>query len=278
MQVRYPKWDFAKVRAHWAPNNPEFAQAWNASSSVPAYIEPYLVKVMAKARAALPPEHEALREQLDIFIKQEMQHCKQHLAFNKALRAQGYAGMLEIEKRYEADYNKFLEKRSLRFNCAYSEGFEALSSISVTTIFEDCDELFAGADEDVVDLWKWHLAEEYEHREVAHDVYHALFGKNKLWAYLYRLYGFFYAVAHISTHGKRISAYLLGKDREGMTPEQLEASLARQKHANAVLKRRAWAHSKEILSPSYNPRARTAPRGLTEYLSGAKAPSAARAA
>src|SRR3546814_14746540 len=83
MQVRFPKWDFSTVRAHWAPNH-EFAQMQNAASTVPAYIEPYLVKVMLKAQAALPAAHEKLHRELAIFIKQEMQHCKQHIAFNKA--------------------------------------------------------------------------------------------------------------------------------------------------------------------------------------------------
>src|SRR3546814_8088639 len=50
MQVRFPKWGFSTVRAHWAPNH-EFAQMQNAASTVPAYIEPYLVKVMLKAQA-----------------------------------------------------------------------------------------------------------------------------------------------------------------------------------------------------------------------------------
>ena len=136
MQVRFPKWDFSKVRAHWAPHR-EFAQMQNAASTVPAYIEPYLVKVMLQAQAALPTRHEKLHKDLAIFIKQEMQHCRQHLLFNKALRADGYEGMLAIEKEYEADYDRFLKTKSLRFNVAYSEGFEAVSSVAVDNFFED---------------------------------------------------------------------------------------------------------------------------------------------
>jgi predicted metal-dependent hydrolase len=89
MQVRTPSWDFSKVRAHWAQDH-EFAQIQNAASTIPAYIEPYLVKVMVKAKAALDPKNERLHRELGIFIKQEMQHCKQHLRFNQALKDSGY--------------------------------------------------------------------------------------------------------------------------------------------------------------------------------------------
>src|SRR3546814_164359 len=175
----------------------------NAASTVPAYIEPYLVKVMLKAQAALPAAHEKLHRELAIFIKQEMQHCKQHIAFNKALHAGGYEGMLDFEKAYEADYERFLAKKSLRFNCAYSEGFEAMSAVAVTAFFEDFDEFYEGADPEAVEMWKWHLAEEFEHREVAHNVYHALFGRNKIFAYLYRVYGLISAMIHIQAQDQQ---------------------------------------------------------------------------
>jgi predicted metal-dependent hydrolase len=265
MQVRTPKWDFSKVRAHWAPNH-EFAQMYNAASTVPAYIEPYLVQVMRKAQAALDPKEEGLHRDLEIFIRQEMQHCKQHINFNKALRADGYEGMASFEASYNADYQRFLETKSLRFNCAYSEGFEAMSAIAVTSFFEEFDELLEGADPEAVELWKWHLAEEHEHREVAHDVYHALFGQNPVFAYFYRLYGFVYAVSHIRAHIGRVTQFLLAKDREGMSAEQIAQSKIREAHAKKVMSKRAREHLKDIFSPFYKPGRRRDPRGVIESL------------
>lgn len=37
--IRYPRIDFSKVRAHWAPNI-AFAQFQNATSIIPAPVEP----------------------------------------------------------------------------------------------------------------------------------------------------------------------------------------------------------------------------------------------
>ncbi len=264
MQVRFPKWDFSKVRAHWSPNH-EFAQMQNAASTVPAYIEPYLVKVMLQAQKVLDPKYEELHRDLDIFIKQEMQHCRQHLSFNKALRADGYAGMLDIEKEYEADYNRFLKEKSLRFNIAYSEGFEAVSSVAVDNFFGEFDEFLEGADPEAVEMWKWHLAEEFEHREVAHDVYHAIYGHSP-YSYAYRIWAFFYAVKHIRGHVRKVQAYLLAKDREGMNAHELAASKAREERVKQVTTRRAKEHLKRILSPFYKPADRTPPPGLLDVL------------
>lgn len=264
MQVRFPKWDFSKVRAHWAPNA-EFAQMQNAASTVPAYIEPYLVKVMKQAQKVLSEKNVELHRELDIFIKQEMQHCRQHLAFNKALRADGYEGMLEIEKAYEADYNDFLANRSLRFNLAYSEGFEAVSSIAVDNFYTVFNEFLDGADEEAVEMWKWHLAEEFEHREVAFDVYHAIYGRG-VYAYLYRVWAFFFAVRHIRSHVRKVQDYLLEKDREGMSAEEREASIARQKRVAQVTKTHALTHLKKIISPFYKPAMRKPPVGLQDVL------------
>jgi predicted metal-dependent hydrolase len=77
MKVRKPPLDFSEVPVHWSHNR-EFAQRWNAGSFVPAYIEPFLVKVLTEAKPLLAGKP-ALLDEVGIFIKQEMEHCKQHM-------------------------------------------------------------------------------------------------------------------------------------------------------------------------------------------------------
>jgi predicted metal-dependent hydrolase len=150
-----------------------------------------------------------------------------------------------------------------------------LSAIGITAFFEEFDEYFVGADPEPVDLWKWHLAEEHEHRTVAHEVYHALFGKNKLAAYIYRVWAFVYAVRHIRSHQERVTERLLKKDRRGMTPEQVAASKARVAKVRKTMNRRAWEHLRDIFSPFYDPAKRRAPRGVAAYLQKYASQSAA---
>ena len=265
MKARFPKFDFSNLRAHWAPNW-EFAQRANAASLIPAYIEPFLLKVMIQAKKEIDPSKSGLHRDLDIFIKQEMQHCRQHIAFNKRMHDLGYELLKPIEKDFEATFTRFLEKKSLRFNLAYSEGFESLSATACELYFEDYNELLEDADPEPTNMWRWHLAEEFEHRTVCSDVYHELSGLNPVFAYFYRLYGYFYAVLHLGRFQLMVSRKLLEHDRVEMTPEDVTASLARDKHARKIMGRRFYSHFIKICSPFYNPLKRREPNGYQAYL------------
>jgi carnitine-CoA ligase len=108
---------------------------------------------MMAARKVLDPKHETLHGEMAIFIKQEVQHCKLHQAFNKHLVDAGYVEMLPIEAEYKADYERFLKERSLRFNIVYAEGFELMGCAAAQVFFEDLDEFLDGADPRAADLW-----------------------------------------------------------------------------------------------------------------------------
>ena len=267
MKVRYPKWDFSKIRPHWAPHC-EFVQRANASSTIPSYVEPYLVKVMLKAKAVLDPKEIELHRELAIFIKQEAQHCKQHNAFNEQLRASGYEGLAEHEAKLAADLDRFLNTKSLKFNLAYSDGFEAMGALGATMWFDAYSKYLEGADQNVVDLWRWHMAEEHEHREVAFKIYHKLYGRHDAWnGWIYRVYGFLFAVVHLMGYGKRVGAYLLEKDRAGMNEAERAASLEREREFAKTTGKRAIPELLKVLSPFYDPAHTIAPEGLKPYLS-----------
>jgi predicted metal-dependent hydrolase len=265
MKVRFPKFDFAGVSAHWAPD-PEFAQGFNAASLIPAHVEPYLLKVMRVARERLHPSKQPLINELDIFCKQEMQHMKHHLAYNKLVRAQGYEGLAPIEAKVAADFERFLSERSLRFNLAYCEGFESMSASACEAWFEEFDDYLADAHPAVVGLWRWHLAEEFEHRTVCSDVYHELSGLNPIARYFYRIYGYFYALIHLGRFQKAAASYLLARDREKMTKAELVDSLARERAVTRRTLRSFLPMMLKIVLPTYDPAKRRVPSGLQEYL------------
>lgn len=265
MKARFPRFDFSQVRAHWT-RNPEFAQRANAASLIPAYIEPYLLKVMMQARKQIDPSRTRLLSDVDIFIKQEMQHCKQHINFNKRMHEVGYEGLKPIERDYEQTYVRFLANKSLRFNLAYCEGFESLSATACELYFEDYNELLEGADPEPTNMWRWHLAEEFEHRTVCSDVYHELSGLNPVFRYFYRIYGYAYAVIHLGRFSNMVAKFLIDQDRSTMTPEQIEQSKARDKAAKKVMGRRFVSMALSILSPWYDPAKRRPPIGYQEYL------------
>jgi uncharacterized protein len=269
MKVRQLNIDFSNSPTHWAPN-PEFAQQRNATSMIPVHVEPYLVKVMIKAREALGPGHAKLKDEIGIFIKQETQHYKQHQRFNDKLYAAGYDELPQLEKELADDYKRFLATKSLKFNLAYSEGFETLGPANLLAMFRNYDGLLDGADQTVVDLWKWHMVEEYEHRSTVHDTYHALYGRN-FFTWLYRLYGLWTAVRHLGSWGNGAAAYMLAKDREKMNAQELAASQARAREGKRKFGRLLLPYLLRALSPFYHPSRIAPPPGLEDYIARVEA-------
>src|SRR3546814_10393268 len=111
MKPRYPRIDFESVVPHWS-TNAELAQFYNSASTMSSHIEPYLVRVMLKVLPKLPAKAEELRRDVQIFNKQEVEHCKQHNAFNKVLRQKGYEGLLAHEQALAADFKRFFDTKS----------------------------------------------------------------------------------------------------------------------------------------------------------------------
>lgn len=267
--VRYPRIDYSRVRAHWAPNI-AFAQNQNATSIIPAPVEPWLIKVLQRAMDRLPEGQESLRADIAAFIGQESQHFRQHRLFNKVIAAQGYPRLLDFERQLADDLDGFLRNRSLKFQLAYADGFESLGAVQGGLWFGRMDALLEGADPSAVALWKWHMAEEFEHREVCFRIYHAIYGRGlwgRIWnGYVYRVYGCIYAMVHLQGYMGRMFAYLIDQDRQAMTA----AEKARLDRDIKALKRfqltRFFPQLLKNLLPWYDPGRKPTPPGLFDYL------------
>jgi predicted metal-dependent hydrolase len=263
MKPRKPGLAFQDALPHWCPNA-EFAQITNAGSLSLPFVETYLNRVMLRAKETLTSEHHAkLRDDIDLFVKQESNHYRQHRLFNQKIEEAGYDAVKPIGAQLGADYDEFLKTRSLRFNAAYCEGFESLGIIQAEFFFEQADDMLSGADPRIVALWKWHLAEEYEHRSVCFEVHKAVAGR---FSYVSRLSGFFRAVKHLSKFGEDVSDALLAFDRARMTPEQREASMVSEKLYRKRFGRFALPRLLKVLSPFYDPIRYREPKGATAFL------------
>jgi predicted metal-dependent hydrolase len=269
MQVRYPKFDFSNTSPHWC-ENPEHAQIINGGNIIPAYIEPFLIRVLRRAKQELDPVADAqLIADIDLFNKQEGQHLKMHGAMMTMLRNNGYEGMKAIEDAYQADYERFLKEKSLPWLLAYSDGFEASGASAAQKWVDGAIEKdLKGADPQVVELFRWHLAEEYEHRTVCHQLYRRL-GQSggPVKAYFRRIRMVFFAGKHMHGYAEQLGAFLLAKDREGMSPAELEASKAREAAARKAAKAAPTARDVvRILMPWYDPEKTPRPQQLESVL------------
>ena len=182
---------------------PEESYVYVALSLLLPYLEPYLIRTMTEARKRVTDP--ALAADLDLFNGQEGQHYRQHILFNRAIRRQGFPGLAALEAAVDADYRRYTQTRSLRWNLAYAEGFEAFTSAMARFTFEEG--LTARMHPAARELYEWHLLEELEHRTVAFDVYAHVCG-----GYLYRLVIGLFAQWHLNRFVLRAAFQMLGAD------------------------------------------------------------------
>jgi predicted metal-dependent hydrolase len=136
------------------------------------------------------------------FCAQEGQHYRQHARFNEALQLTKSAALVALEDEVAGDYLRFTNTRSLRFNLAYAEGFEAFTAAFALYCFEV--EFGQRLQADVRELFEWHLMEELEHRTVTFDAYQQVSG-----GYLYRVFVGLFAQLHLLRFTFRASQALL---------------------------------------------------------------------
>jgi uncharacterized protein len=155
-----------------------------------ALLEPFIVKSMRRVMDRITDP--ALKEEVDRFCRQEAQHYQQHERFNAVVLAHGYPGLQERVDRLADDFRSFLADRSDRFRIGFVEGFEAYTNQGALEILESrvCDH--PRTDPRFGHLFRWHMLEEIEHRNVAFDLYEHLFG-----GYLYRARMCWVAQSHI---------------------------------------------------------------------------------
>ena len=169
------------------------------------YLEPYLIRTMRVAvKQATDP---AIADDIRKFSAQEGNHFRNHARINNVLRAklapETALEIKRIEADMEADYQRFTKSKSLKFNLAYAEGFEAMTLAMALSSFDQGFECF---DENWARLFEWHLAEEVEHRTVTFDAYDHLYGQ-----YFYRLGVGLWAQKHFLSYVFRF-ARCVGQD------------------------------------------------------------------
>jgi hypothetical protein len=193
------------IDPHWHKHKPEWSHMVNGASLAMPFLEPYLIRTMRKALDKM--ESEELKTEVKLYMAQEGQHFQQHRKFNDILIDKGYTELLQVEAQMKKEFAEFDENRSLKFNLAYACGFESMALGIGHWLVKDREYLFGGSDTRVASLILWHFIEEVEHKNVAFDAYQAVYGN-----YFYRVYGTFYATAHVVKFSRRAYQAMLKKD------------------------------------------------------------------
>lgn len=133
------------------------------------YLEPYLIRTLKTALNEI--DDPRLAADVRSFSQQESHHYRNHALFNEQVRGEFDAEvareLLALENALEADYQRFTQRETLRFNLAYAEGFEAMTcAFALASAEHGAFERLPGRE-----MFAWHMAEEIEHRTVAFEVF-----------------------------------------------------------------------------------------------------------
>ena len=211
------------------------------------YLEPYLIRTIQEAMGKVTDKD--LLEEMKRFCAQEGQHFRQHAKANEVIRRVHPAGprLAELELEVDTLFKTWSKEKPLRFNLAYAEGFESMTSAGARTQMEVG--MFDYMHEPMRGLMYWHIMEEVEHRTVCFDAYEHVGA-----GYVYRLGVGIWAQNHYLKLCQRFADAMIGADpvaiAQGDTPELEAIRKARMKAyvANVLPKQMA------TYLPWYNPR------------------------
>ena len=137
----------------------------NALSATFPRGEAFFIESVKAFREGASPKLEA---EIRAFVKQEINHTREHIVFNKLAEQSGY-DVAFIDRRVK-EMLEMLDGRPKFLDLASTMALEHFTAMLGHELLKDPVHL-DGADGDLGELWKWHAVEEIEHKGVAYDTW-----------------------------------------------------------------------------------------------------------
>ena len=204
------------MRRHWNGDDAFLTAFFNALSFSFPEGEQFFIESVRNAVPHLDatPTNQTLQATVRAFIGQEASHRHMHAQYNSQLEAQGlknHWGPRIVKRKTRARRLFAKSSRHYLHELAITAGYEHFTSVlgdlTLQSIGNKGDWL-EHADTPIQTLWRWHAAEECEHKAVAFDLYQQL-GGNHTW----RLFWFVYISIHFTTDVIRQTINNLWNDR-----------------------------------------------------------------
>jgi len=154
----------AKPERWWLNGDP-VGTAWhNALSATFPRGEAFFIEAVKANRAGAPAR---LEGEIRAFVKQEINHTREHLAFNRVAKDAGY-DLDRIDRRVE-ERLKQISDRAPILNLAATMALEHFTAMLANELLANPKHLAGGGE--VSEMWRWHSVEEIEHKGVAYDTW-----------------------------------------------------------------------------------------------------------
>ena len=165
LTVRDERFNRGSTPRRWWAGEP-FGTAWhNALSATFPRGEAFFIEAVKAHREGADPKLEA---EIRAFVKQEINHTREHIAFNRLAEDAGY-DIKRIDQRV-AELLALTKDRPAIANLAVTMALEHYTAMMAAEFLAN-PRHFADADPEVRDMWRWHAAEEIEHKGVAYDTW-----------------------------------------------------------------------------------------------------------
>lgn len=231
----------------WWHSNDPVATAWynSVSASLPRG-EAFFIDTLKRFRDDLPPR---LASEVRAFVRQEINHTREHIAFNRLTQAHGY-DVESIDKGID-EMLSLAADAPVEVNLAITVALEHFAAeISHQLLSNPI--YMRGADPQVVEMWHWHNVEEIEHKGLVFDV----------WTYAtrdwspWRRYSTRAVVAYKITRkyfGNRIRDALGLLAQDGITGRRAKWLLYKHLWLSPGMMRRMFFDWARILLPGFHP-------------------------
>lgn len=152
--------------ARWWLNGDPVATTWHntLSASFPKG-ETMFIEAVKAHREGTSPKLEA---EIRAFVKQEANHTREHIAFNRLASDAGY-DLSTIEAAMDVKL-ELARGRTDIANLAVTAALEHLTALLAREMLANPNNLH-GAEGYAGQLWRWHATEEIEHKGVAYDTW-----------------------------------------------------------------------------------------------------------
>lgn len=150
---------------HWVGGNPFASALFNSLSLSFPRGEAYFIESVRAFRGGVS---DALGNEIRAFCAQEINHSREHLAFNRMVAESGY-DLGELD-RAVANVLDEARKRPPIVSLAATMALEHFTAMFAHELLAN-PALFDGADAELAALWRWHATEEIEHKAVAYDTW-----------------------------------------------------------------------------------------------------------
>ena len=163
--VRDERFNRGTAPRRWWAGEP-FGTAWhNALSATFPRGEAFFIEAVKAHRDGADPRLEA---EIRAFVKQEINHTREHIAFNRLAEDAGY-DIAAIDVRVK-ELLELTRGRPAIANLAVTMALEHYTAMMAAEFLANPHH-FKDADPEVRDMWRWHAAEEIEHKGVAFDTW-----------------------------------------------------------------------------------------------------------